>query len=88
MFVRDVPVLFSLLNDYITSGNSFFIPTLPYLNILWFLPEKYQTIQLSLGHLIDIIIISNLFCYVDTGFYHYFKRAFLNEEDQLFFYHP
>ncbi|MFW9898121.1 MAG: hypothetical protein ACFFDO_02525 [Candidatus Thorarchaeota archaeon] len=86
MFIRDVSVLFSLLNDYATSGNSFFIPTLPYLNVLWFLPEKYQTIQLSLGHLIDIIIIFNLFCYVDTGFYHYFKKAFLNGEDQIFFY--
>lgn len=36
--------------------------------------------------MIDIIIISNLFVYIDTIFYHYVKKAFLNEEDRLLFY--
>ena len=83
MFLKDVPVISSLLNDYFTSGNSIFIPSLPYTNIFGFLPEGYQ-IQFSLGNLIDIIIIINIYCWIDTGFYHYFKRIFLNGESKIF----
>lgn len=86
MCLRDVPVLSSLLTEYITSGKSIFIPILPYINILGFLPQESHTIQFSLGHLIDIIIIYNIICYIDTGFYHYAKNAFLNEDTKIYFY--
>ena len=82
-FLRDVPVISSLLNEYITSGKSFFIPSLPYVNTLGFLPEEYQ-IQFSLGHLIDILIIINLYCFIDTSLYHYFKRIYINGDTKLF----
>lgn len=86
IYLRDVPILSSVLTDYITSGKSIFIPILPYINILGFLPQKSQTIQFSLGHLIDIIIIYNIIIYIDSGLYHYIRQAFLNEETQIFFY--
>jgi len=86
MCLRDVPVLSSLLTEYIASGKSFFIPILPYINILGFIPHESHTIQFSLGHLIDIIIIYNIICYIDTGCYHYFKNAFLNEDTKIYFY--
>jgi len=76
-------ILFSLSNDYINSGQSFFIPSLPYINVFWFLPKEFQFIRFNVGHLIDIIIIINLDCYMDTCFYHYYKKAYLNEENQV-----
>ncbi len=86
MFLRDVPAIFSLINDYFSSGKSIFIPSLPYINILWFLPEEYQIFQFSIGHLIDITIVWNIYCYIETGVYHYVKKVLLNEESQLFIY--
>jgi len=84
MFLRDVPVLLSLLEKYFTSGNSFFFPFITNINILWFLPEKYQIISLSIGQLIDILIIINIISYIDSSFYHYVKNICLNNESLTF----
>lgn len=86
MFLRNVPFVSSFLYGFITSGNSIFIPSLPYINILWFLPDRYQIIQFSSGHLIDIIIIINLSFSIQVGFYHYIKIVCLNGETQIFIY--
>ncbi|MFX1275382.1 MAG: hypothetical protein ACFFAH_03015 [Promethearchaeota archaeon] len=86
MFLGDIPFFSSLLKEYFTSGKSIFFPSLPYINILEFIPKEYQIIQFSMGQLIDIVIIFNFFCYLDTLFYHYVKSAFLNEEDRLLIY--
>lgn len=86
MFLRDIPALSSLLYDYRSSGNSIFIPSLPYINLLWFLPKKYQIFRFSLGHLIDIILICNLFCFIDSSFYHYIKKVYFNGKYQIFIY--
>ncbi len=87
MFFRDIPFLTSFFYDYFTSNNSIFIPSLPYINILWFLPYKYQITQFSIGHLIDIVIIINLSFSIQACFYHYIQRVCLNEETQIFFYY-
>lgn len=84
VFLTDVPVLISLLEKYFTSGNSFFIPIIPNINILWFLPEKYQIIWLSIGQLIDIFIFINLISYIDSSFYHYVKSVCLNKDSLAF----
>lgn len=84
IFLKDIPVLSSSYNYYINSGNSFFFPSLPYINLLWFLPKKYQMFQFSLGHLIDIFIIINLIPCIETGVYHYIKRVCLNEDHLIF----
>ncbi len=84
MFLRDVPVLLSLFEKYFTSRNSFFFPFIPNINILWFIPEKYQIFPLSIGQLIDILIIINIISYIDSSFYHYVKNICLNNESLTF----
>jgi len=84
--LKDVPIFSSLLKDYETSGNSIFFPSLTYINLLWFLPEKYQILQFSVGRLIDIIIILNCSCYIETIFYHYIKNVCINGEVRVFYY--
>ncbi|MFX1442898.1 MAG: hypothetical protein ACFFHV_05740 [Promethearchaeota archaeon] len=80
VFLSDIPVLISLLDKYFSSGKSFFIPFIPPINVLNFLPEKYRIIRLTIGQLIDIYIISNLIAYIDSSFYHYLKNIRLNSE--------
>jgi len=83
-FLRDIPVLISLLEKYFSSGKSFFIPIIPNIYFLWFIPENYHIIKLSIGQLIDIFIISNLITYIDSSFYHYVKSVCLNKESPPF----
>lgn len=84
MLLSDVPLISSLLKNYFISGNSIFFPALPNINILWFLPKKFQIIQLSVGQFIDIIIILNFTCYIESIIYHYIKWTLLNKDPQVF----
>ena len=84
MFLSDIPLISSLLEDYIISGNSFFFPTLPTINMLWFLPKKYQILPITISQCIDLIIILNLTCYVESLIYHYFKWTILNKDPEGF----
>jgi len=83
--LSDIPFISSLLKDYIISGNSFFFPTLPNINILWFLPKKYQILSITIGQCIDLIIILNLTCYVESLIYHYIKWTILTKDPEGFF---
>jgi len=80
MLLSDIPLISSLLNNYLISGNSIFFPTLPNFNILWFLPKKFQIIHMSIGQCIDIVIILNLICYIESIIYHYIKWTILNKD--------
>jgi hypothetical protein len=87
LFLRDVSVLSFFFNNYIGSGNSFFIPFLPKINLLWYLPKPFSMISFSLGHLIDIIILINIIGYLQSSIYHYFvKKVYLNEYSQVLMY--
>ena len=79
-FLKDVPILISLLEKYFTSGNSFFFPVIPNINLFWFLPEKYQIIHLTIGQLIDIFIILNIIINIDSSVYHYVKNVCLKND--------
>jgi hypothetical protein len=70
MFLRDISLLNSLFNDYITSGTSLFFPFLPY---------TYIVFQFSTGHLIDIIIIINLITFIERGSYQYYVKVCLEK---------
>ena len=85
MLLSDIPLISSLIKDYLISGNSFFFPTLPTINILWFLPKKFQIIPITIGQCIDLIIILNLTCYVESLIYHYIKWTILNKDPEGFF---
>ncbi|MFX0032609.1 MAG: hypothetical protein ACFE8E_09990 [Candidatus Hodarchaeota archaeon] len=76
LFLRDISELSIFFSDYFGSGSSIFIPFLPKINLLWFLPEPFF---FSLGHLIDIVILINAIGYIQTSIYHYFvKKVYLN----------
>ena len=81
-FLRDIPYLISIFNDYITSGSSIFLPFLPSSNIFWFLPDKIQFFPFSSGFLIDIIIIINLVALAERSAYHYFIKVCLEKNYQ------
>ena len=70
MFLRDISLLNSIFNDYIASGNSLFLPFLPYTNIVF---------QFSTGHLIDIIIIINIITFIERGGYQYYVKVCLEK---------
>jgi len=70
MFLRDISLLNSFFNDYITSGTSLFLPFLPYTNIVF---------QFSTGHLIDIIIIINIITFIERGGYQYYVKICLKK---------
>ncbi|KKN26195.1 hypothetical protein LCGC14_0877060 [marine sediment metagenome] len=76
--IIDIPVFSSLFDEFFTSGNSIFIPPFPYINIVWFLPEKNHLVQFSVGHLIDFIIIISIVNTIETSLYHYITRVCLN----------
>ncbi len=85
ILLSDIPFISSILKDYLLSGNSFFFPTLPTINILWFLPKKFQIFPITIGQCIDLIIILNLTCYVESLIYHYIKWTILNRASEGFF---
>ena len=66
MFLRDIPLLNSLFNNYVSSSNSLFLPFLSSSNIVF---------QFSTGHLIDIIIIINIIAFIDRGIYQYYVNV-------------
>ena len=70
MFLRDISLLNSFFNDYITSGTSLFFPFLPYTNIVF---------QFSTGHLIDILIIINFITFIERGGYQYYVKVCLKK---------
>ncbi|TFG25659.1 MAG: hypothetical protein EU529_00165 [Promethearchaeota archaeon] len=76
----------SSLKDYFKCGNSLFIPNLPYIKILWFLPKGQQIIPLSIGQLSDIYIIISIYCFIDSCCYHYVKKVLFYGDTQAFRY--
>lgn len=84
MFLINVPVFSSLFNDFFTSGSSIFIPSFPYINIVWFLPEKIHLVQFSVGRFIDFIIIINIIYSIESSFYHYIKRVCFDGNTLMF----
>ncbi|HEY0089290.1 MAG TPA: hypothetical protein VGB37_10625, partial [Candidatus Lokiarchaeia archaeon] len=86
IFLKDIQILPILLKEYIDSGNSIFIPYIPYINVFWFLSEKNQVIRLSIGQLLDLIIIYNIISYIETNLYHYIKFSIFNGNIQNFNY--
>ena len=66
MFLRDISLLNSLFNNYVSSSTSLFLPFLSSSNIVF---------QFSTGHLIDIIIIINIIAFIDRGIYQYYVNV-------------
>ncbi|TXT60973.1 MAG: membrane protein of unknown function [Promethearchaeota archaeon] len=78
MVLKDIPVLSSLIKQYIESGESFFIPSIPSQNLIVCISERFPKANFTLGHLIDLIIIANIILYTEASIYHYIKRVYWN----------
>jgi len=74
--LKDIPLLPELIKNYIESGESFFIPSIPYHNLLCEVPEKFPKAHFTVGHLIDLIIMINLVSYIESSIYHYIKKVY------------
>jgi len=62
-FIKEFSLFNSLFSEYITSGNSIFLPFFSYDNII---------LYFSTGHLIDIIIMTNLIVFIERICYQYY----------------
>ena len=62
-FIKDFSFFNSLFSDYITYGNSIFLPFFSYDTIIF---------HFSTGHLIDIIIMTNLIVFIERICYQYY----------------
>ena len=82
MFLKDIPFFSSLVDNYIIAGRSFFIPEIPNINILFFLPAQYRITYFSIGHLLDIFIIINISPCIETIIYHYIVQVCNEEENE------
>ncbi len=60
---------------YIDSGCSLFIPDLPRIDLLWFLPLEQQPVPLTWGNIIDIIIFTNIGLILNRIPYDCYRRA-------------
>ncbi|MEX2684130.1 MAG: hypothetical protein Q6373_021350 [Candidatus Sigynarchaeota archaeon] len=72
--VKETISALPLFASYIDAGNSVFLPFIPRVNLLFFLPESAQVLPFTIGHLIDFIIIVNLIVVVNPVAYPYYKK--------------
>jgi hypothetical protein len=80
IIIQGYSAFYDFFSNYFISGDSLFMPYLPYLNLGWYLPIEYQITQLSVGKLIDIIIIINLIWYTQSGVYLLITRVIKRNE--------
>ncbi|MFX0099047.1 MAG: hypothetical protein ACFFCS_05655 [Candidatus Hodarchaeota archaeon] len=59
---------------YTESNTSIFFPSLPRINVFWFLPEYLQVIPLTLGQIVDFAIIITLLMNFQYALYPIFKN--------------
>ncbi|MEX2726824.1 MAG: hypothetical protein Q6353_006205 [Candidatus Sigynarchaeum springense] len=60
---------------YIDSGRSLFVPDLPRVDLLWFLPPELQPVSITWGNVIDIIIFINIGLTLNKIPYDYYRRV-------------
>jgi hypothetical protein len=73
------------LATYMDSGRSLFIPDIPRINLLWFLPQGQQIIPLTWGNIIDIVIFINIGLILNRIPYDCYRRASESQRlDQIF----
>ncbi|TXT67428.1 MAG: membrane protein of unknown function [Promethearchaeota archaeon] len=83
-FFKDLPILSALFSEYIKSGTSIFITSLPKIPLVYIPEGGTQFTYFTLNHLIDIIIISNCWAFIQTTIYHYCKKGYSDPEPPLF----
>jgi hypothetical protein len=82
-YLRTVPEFTAIFDNCVTCGNSIFFPWFSSINLFELLPIKEQLIPFSLGNLLDIILVCNLYSYFDGILYHYFVKRIITEREDL-----
>ncbi len=76
ILLKDIPLLPALIKEYIESGKSFFIPSIPNNNLLVISAKKFPNANFTVGHLVDLIIMMNIVVYIESSIYHYIKKVY------------
>lgn len=82
--IKDIPIISIFVKDYVKGRKSLFLPFIPNYNLIKYIPENLPPIRYTIGHLMDTIIIINLYFYLETSVYHYIKRAYIKEDDLIY----
>jgi hypothetical protein len=84
-FVKETIPLIPFVGEYIENGKSLLFPFIPSINVLVFLPEEYQVISLTLGHVADYALITNLAMVVNPIAYPFFNRVHHEYQHPVFY---
>ncbi len=74
-----------LLAGYIGEGKSVFMPFIPRINLLFFLPEKAQVLPFTFGHLLDFIILVNLSMVINPIALPFYKKVSHEYRNNLYY---
>jgi hypothetical protein len=84
-FLKGTIPLIPFVNEYIENGKSVLLPFIPSINVLVFFPEEYQGIPLTIGHVVDFVVMANFAMVVNPIAYPFFKRVQHEYQHQVFY---
>ena len=73
-FLSKKETIVSSVLTYTGSSTSIFFPSLPSINLLWFLPKSLQVLPFTIGQFIDLFIIITLLMQAQFTLYPIFKQ--------------
>ncbi len=77
MFLVFLPSLFiSDAISFVASGSSIFFPNVPDTHFLWFLPEQFHDLPLSLGQFLDVCVLLLLLLQAASTIYIFLARFY------------
>jgi hypothetical protein len=74
-----------LVAGYIGEGKSMFMPFIPRINLLFFLPEEAQVLPFTFGHLLDFIILVSLSMVINPIALPFWKKVCHEHQNNLYY---
>ncbi len=84
-FVKETISAWPFLASYIDAGKSMFLPFVPRINLLFFLPEKARVLPFTFGHLLDFIILVNLSMVINPIAFPFWKKVSHEYQNNLYY---